>query len=150
MSDRVMMTEDSVNLSVRNFLAAEGWVNLTSLTGNQKGIDVTGAHPRNGTVVQVESKGGTSGRPGSRRFGVGFDSAQIRVHVAEAVFTALGLREQDPRNVVLIALPDDDAHLSRVATIQATLRGLDIGLLAVSSTGVRVVQGTTAPARTTE
>ena len=48
-------------------------------------------------------------------------------------------------NSVLIALPDDEAHLSLMRGIGATLTGLDIGLLAVSAGRVRVVFGLVDP-----
>ena len=145
---RVMLTEDQVNVAVKAFLEGRGWANVKALSGNQKGVDVAGDHPQGSLHVHVESKGGTSGRSTSARFGACFDTAAVCVHVAEAVFTALRLRERSRENAVMIAVPDDDAHLSRIQPVERTLRSLNIGLLAVSPNGVRVVYGLVEPSST--
>jgi hypothetical protein len=138
---RVMLTEDQINVTVKAFLEARGWLNVRALSGKAKGVDVIGDHPGGSGLVLVESKGGTSGESGSANFGVPCTTPQIRSHVAKAVFTALCLRERSRENTVLIALPDDDAHESRVLAVESTLKNLNIGLLAVSAAGVRVVFG---------
>ena len=141
------LTENRINVLVKGFLEDLGWVSVVALEGNATGVDVSGEHPRKRVTVEVESKGGTSGRLGSARFGIPFDSAQVSVHIAEAVLKALSYRERSPRNSVLIAMPDDDTHLSRIAPVEQTLRALGIGLLAVSERGVRVVYGAPGPSR---
>lgn len=138
---RVTLTEDQVNVLVKAFLEREGWVNVVALKGNSTGVDVSGEDPHGRRKVEVESKGGTSGRTTSPRFGLAFDSAQVNCHVAEAVFKVLTYRDRSRSNTVLIALPDDEMHLSRVLPVSQTLKKLDIGLLAVSDAGVRVVSG---------
>jgi hypothetical protein len=146
MTERVMLTEDQVNVAVKAYLEARGWVNVTALSGNQRGVDVVGDHPRGSGHVHVESKGGTSGRAGSGNHGNAFETSAVLVHISEAVFTALRHRERSEVNTVLIALPDDDAHQTRVRPVEATMKKLNIGLLAVSPAGVRVVYGAVDPA----
>src|SRR5438093_3342990 len=103
---RVMLTEDQINLAVKAFLEARGWVRVVALDGRQPGIDVEGEHPTaSSRRVQVESKGGTSGDSSTKRFGQPCSATQVRSHVAKAVFTALCLREGSRTNRVLIAVP---------------------------------------------
>jgi hypothetical protein len=140
-----MLTEDQINLAVKSFLEGRGWMHVVSLSGNAHGIDVEGEHPTDSRRVQVESKGGTSGRPGTGRFGEPCASSQVRSHVARAVFTAIRLRESAPRNTVLIALPGDDPHLSPARSVRQSLEALGIGLLAVTDSGVDIVFGEASP-----
>lgn len=147
MSARVMLTEDQVNGAVKAFLEARGWVNVIALDGRRHGIDVEGYHPSASSKVQVESKGGTSGDPATRRFGRPCSPPQIKSHVAKAVFAAICLRERSQANTVLIALPDDLAHIRLIERAMTTLKTLDIGLIGVSTSGVRVIYGTVDPDR---
>lgn len=140
-----MITEDRLNELVATFLADCGWVGVRALKGRQPGVDVLGAHPDGQRQVEVESKGGTSGHPTSKKFGKPFNSADVSVNVSEAVFAALSYRERSSHNTVLIALPDDAMNMERIAKVEGILRRLDIGLLAVSASGVRVVHGRIAP-----
>jgi hypothetical protein len=142
---RVMLTEDQVNVAVKAFLEARGWRNVVALDGRRHGIDVEGEHPTTSLKVQVESKGGTSGDPSTNRHGKACTSTQIRSHVARAVFTALTLRACSETNTILVALPDDEAHLEVLGRVECILKTLAIGLLAVSRTGVRVVFGSVLP-----
>jgi len=139
--DRVTLTEDQVNELVKEFLERHGWQDVVALSGNATGVDVSGIDPQGERKVEVECKGGTSGRVGSARFGRPFDSAQVNVHVAEAVFKALCYRERSHKSTILIALPDDEMHLSRIAPVEQTLMRLGICLLAVSDAAVRVIYG---------
>ena len=143
--NRVSITENAINDAVKRFLEGHGWKNVTALKGREKGVDVSGVSQDDRRRVEVESKGGTSGDPKSKRFGMPFDSSQVDVHVAEAVYKAIRYREQGPRNVVLVALPDDEFHRSRIRPVERTLKQLGIGFLAVSDVGVQIVFGTATP-----
>lgn len=143
--DRVRLTEDDINSLVRTYLEALGWRDVVALKGNARGVDVSGVDELGVTRVQVESKGGTSGRAGSVKFGSLFDSGQVNTHIPEAVYKALCYRERSASNRILIAVPDDEMHLTRITPVEKTLRTLDIGLLAVSEMGVRPVFGATQP-----
>lgn len=65
-------------------------------------------------------------------------SADICDSVASAVFKALRYGERSSENTVLVGLPDDEENLSEVRKVEATLKTLVIGLLAVSGAGVRI------------
>jgi hypothetical protein len=140
-----MLTEDQINLAVKSFLEGRGWMNVVALAGNAHGVDVEGVHPTDSRTVQVESKGGTSGRRGTGKFGEPCASSQVRAHVARAVFTAIRLREKAPSSTVLIALPGDDAHLSAARSVSQSLEALGIVLLAVTDSGVDIVFGEASP-----
>jgi hypothetical protein len=142
---RVMLTEDQVNVAVKEFLKGRGWVNLEIRKGRQPGIDVLGDHPVGTRWVQVESKGGTSGQPGSAKFGKPYERNDVLNNVSCAVFTTIALQERSAENVVLIALPDDEVNLEMISMVQATLRTLNVGVLAVSTSGVRVHFGEVDP-----
>jgi hypothetical protein len=142
---RLMLTEDEVNRAVAAYLKTLGWVRVIALDGRQHGVDVEGEHPTTSRKVPVESKLGMSGDPGTKKFGQPCSPTQVRSDVAKAVFTALCSRERSRTNTVLIALPDDEVHLTLIGRLTVILKGLSIGLFAVSPSGVRPLFGAVDP-----
>ena len=139
--NRVMLTENEVNVAVKAFLESHGWVRVVALSGREHGVDVEGDHPDGKRKVQVESKGGTSGDSTTSRHGAAFSGSQIRSHIGKALLTVMHLRDRSAANTVLLALPDDDAHLLHIRHVAESLKKLEIGVLAISRSDVRVVQG---------
>jgi hypothetical protein len=62
----------------------------------------------------------------SKRFGKAFNSAQVRVHISEAVFKALEMLSAYPNGRVGIALPDTPIHRRLVRRIAPALNRLHI------------------------
>lgn len=102
--------------------------------------------------LHIEAKGETSSRRGSGRYGSPFSSAQIRVHVAEALYKAaeilsgnyevvtISLKDVDTEVRAGVALPDTGGHRRCIANITAVLEQLGIAVFWVQKNGdVQVV-----------
>ena len=80
-------------------------------------------HPEFGRIL-IEAKGETSAHKTSKRDGRAFDSAQVRNHVAKAIYTALRLHGTGDR--VAIAFPDSALHRKRLEEVNSVLTALGI------------------------
>lgn len=126
-----MLLESDVINAVCKKLESHGYFIHQKLQTNQHGDDIIaekiGLHP---CKIFIEAKGETSSRKGSERYGKPFDSAQVRVHVAEAFYKSAQVlsRETDEGVEILsgIALPDTKLHRSCVKNIQPVLTSLQI------------------------
>ena len=132
-----MLYETDVIEAVCQHIEARGYSIRQKLNTTQHGIDViaSSAAPRS-LELCVEAKGETSQRNGSERFGKPFDSAQVKVHVAEAFSTGAELRfakgASDSRRVAL-AFPKTALHLRYVASIEAAFTVLQLGVFWVAA-----------------
>ena len=127
MSSVDQITENDVVAAVCDYLEARGFKIKQRLTTRQQGDDIIAG--RGDTTLFIEAKGATSARAGSERFGRPFDSAQVRVHVAEAVYKAIQVlsRSNDRSNTrAAIALPANDVHDREVRTVMRMLQELKI------------------------
>jgi hypothetical protein len=124
----LMLTEDDVVDAVCAHLVHEGYDIISKCTTNQTGIDIV-AEDKSGGQLLIEAKGETSADCKSRRYGRPFDSAQVRDHVANAVYTALCLLERG--SSVALAFPDNEAHRRRAFAVQAVLGKLGIRIYLV-------------------
>jgi hypothetical protein len=81
----------------------------------------------------IEAKGATSSKEGTNRFGKPFNSAQVKVHVAEAFFQAARVLPNGSSNSrrVAIALPDTSLHRRYVGEIRHSIEQLSIEVLFV-------------------
>ncbi|MHB1342705.1 MAG: hypothetical protein ACYC5F_11125 [Thermoleophilia bacterium] len=85
--------------------------------------------------IYIEAKGATSARESSERFGKPFDSAQVRVHVAEAVYKCLQVLSRGPTDHEVtagLALPANQVHKSQLASVEPMLASLDVAVFWVS------------------
>ena len=128
-----MLTENQVVDAVCDYLTSRGYTISQRRHGRQPGDDIVAIAP-SGVPLHVEAKGSTSGFGTSARAGQQFDSAQCQVHVAEAFFRAVAMRDAAPTGqirrvaIALAALPHHDSLLARVAR---TLEQLEIGVFIV-------------------
>jgi hypothetical protein len=126
-----MLLESDVINAVCKKLESLGYFIQQKLQTEQHGDDIiagkTGLHPRK---LFIEAKGETSSRKGSERYGKPFDSAQVRVHVAEAFYKSAQVLSRETADDVEIlsgiALPDTKLHHSCVKNIQPILTNLKI------------------------
>jgi hypothetical protein len=128
------LSENDVVDAVCKYLETTGFSIKQRLMTTQTGDDIVAE--RGGELLYVEAKGATSARAGSARFGRAFDSAQIHVHVAEAVFRALQIlsRAADGRKVhAAIALPASAIHQRKVESVSKTLGDLGITIFWVTA-----------------
>jgi hypothetical protein len=124
------LSENDVVDAVCSFLVASGYSIQQRRLTTETGDDVRAARSSTpALLLSIEAKGATSARATSVRFGKPFDSAQVRVHVAEAVFKAVQvLSRPDEDAQAGIALPDNRLHRNLVATVQPILDELGVVL----------------------
>jgi hypothetical protein len=135
MQTPALLTEDDVVNAVCAYLETLGWEIVVRATTTQRGPDIV-ARREPGHELVVEAKGATSARRGSPRFGRPFDSAQVRVHVAEALYVAATtLAHGNPTQRAAVALPDDVLHHRFIDAIAPLLRRLEIAVFWVDGLG---------------
>ena len=99
------MNENEITDAVCAHLTATGWQVVSRCSTTEQGIDVVAK--RNELDCFVESKGGTSSREGSARFGKPYTESQIFDRVAKGFYTAACLRsEKGDGPLIGLALPD--------------------------------------------
>jgi hypothetical protein len=103
---------------------------ITRAHTSQTGIDVV-AKLASGETLHVEAKGQTSSRAGSAGFGNPFDSAAVKVNVAEAFCTAAASAGIDGVRSTM-ALPDDELTRRYVEPLERPRRLLEVGIFWVS------------------
>ena len=124
-----MLTENDVVEAVAGYLKDQGWQITDRSHTDRRGHDILAR--RDGIVLAVEAKGGTSSKRGTRRHGSPFNSSQKRSHVSVAlykaacVFSAGHLRPG-------IALPSDDRHRRLIEDILPALGVLEVTVFLVS------------------
>jgi len=82
-------------------------------------------------MLYIEAKGETSSRRGSERYGKPFDSAQIRIHVAEAFYKAAEVLSKKPEEGEVragMALPDSAGHRVALGRIEKVVSELGIAV----------------------
>src|SRR6266571_2487241 len=129
MSPADRLTENDVVTAVCAYLRIQGFSIDKQLTTLQRGDDIVAS--RGEEILFIEAKGATSARQGSARFGLGFNSAQVRVHVAEAMYRAMQILSRPPeagRVRAGIALPANSLHQREVASVRNLLRRLRIAV----------------------
>lgn len=136
-----LLTEDDVVDEVCRHLARHGWDVYARATTRQRGPDIAATH-RDGSHLLVEAKGRTSARPNSARYGQPFDSAQVRVHVAEAFYTAAAAAEvSGSRRFAALALPDDELHRRYVHPVRSAMVKLAVGIFWVAGSQAVTFEG---------
>jgi len=134
-----MLLESDVINAVCKKLEFQDYFIQQKLQPNQQGDDIiavkAGLHPRK---LIIEAKGETSSRIGSERYGKPFDSAQVRVHVAEAFYKSAQVLSrgtyEGEKILSGIALPDTNLHRNYVKYIQPVLDNLQIIVFWVDET----------------
>ena len=132
-----MLFETDVIDAVCGNLKAHGFTILQRLSPTEHGIDVIAKRGEPSPFeLSIEAKGGTSERKGSQRYGKPFDSAQVKIHVAESFYTAAQLLSAERNHIsrrVGIALPQDPLHQRYVVSVQPALTALGVGVFWVTS-----------------
>lgn len=123
-----MLTENDVVEAVAGHLKDRGWQITDTNHTDQRGHDILAR--RDGIVLAVEAKGGTSSKRGTNRHGLPFDSGQKRSHVSVALYKAacvFGAGDCLPG----IALPSDDRHRRLIEDILPALGALKVAVFLV-------------------
>jgi Holliday junction resolvase-like predicted endonuclease len=130
-----MLNEDDVVEAVAKHLETHGYRIHSRATTQQHGHDIVAKRDSTRVTIYVEAKGETSNRPGSARHGKPFNSAQCRVHVGVALYSAAAVLttcEDSAEARSTIALPDTPCHRECVKRIEAALDLLKVGVFWVS------------------
>jgi len=134
-----MLFESDVVDAVCIELQSRGYHIQQKLKTNQRGDDIVAVkrtpHARE---LHIEAKGETSSRKASKRYGKPFDSAQIRVHVAEAFYKVAEILSRKSSDVEIragIALPASRKHRALVENIESALNQLNIAVFWVEEDG---------------
>jgi len=99
------MNENVITDLVCAHLTTTGWQVLHRCSTTEQGIDIVAS--RGVIECLIESKGGTSSREGSARFGKPYTESQVFDRVAKGFYTVACLRsEKGDRPVIGLALPD--------------------------------------------
>jgi hypothetical protein len=131
-----MLTENDVIDAVCKFLTARGFQIVQRRSTQETGDDLVAERTKPEQLrISIEVKGETSARETSARFGSGFNSAQINVHVAEAVYRALAVLSRNQGEHAGIALPASAHHKRRIDLVRPLLRKLDVAVFWVNHEG---------------
>lgn len=129
-----MLTENDVIGAVADYLRKSGYSIQQQLNTSQKGIDVEAKHPQKGLYL-VEAKGATSSKPTSNRYGIEFNSNQIKTHIGVALLKSFQTLQATPDATVAIALPNNHRHRNVISSMETPIRNSGIKILLVNSNG---------------
>jgi len=85
----IVLDENQVVKAVCKYLERDGYSILEFRSTIQKGVDIVAKNKRNGSIIAIEAKGGTSSRNGSARYGRPYSATQVFDRVAKGVYTAM-------------------------------------------------------------
>jgi Holliday junction resolvase-like predicted endonuclease len=120
-----MLTENDIVNILAKHLENKGYAIKQTLTTSQTGIDLIAENDKE--ILFVEAKGETSSKQSTNRYGLGFDSNQIKSHVSRAILASmivLQSKPAGPKTNVAIALPDN--HRDIILKITNPLKSLGI------------------------
>ena len=129
-----MLTENEVVASVTQFLEQHGYTVDKALTTSQQGIDIE-ATAASGKKCYVEAKGATSSKPGTKRFGLEFNSNQIKTHIGVALLKSFQTLELHPNAEVVIALPGNNGHRRVINSMYMPIKNSGIKVYFVDPDG---------------
>ena len=116
-----MLNENQIVDAVAEHLRKGGWRVVSTSKTNQRGHDILATKGQ--TTLAVEAKGGTSSKPGTKRHGQPFKSAQKRNHVSRALYRAAEVFSSGQYRPG-IALPSTDGHRELIQAIKPALEGV--------------------------
>lgn len=128
-----MLTENDVVDAVVAYLNRSGWTILAARHGHERGVDIEAS--RADELLHVEAKGATSSRQGSSNHGRAFTGGEVRINIAEALYTAAIAATARVATCSAIAIPADDRHERYVMPLLPALDALGVALFRVDETG---------------
>ncbi len=138
-----MLVESDVVDAVCNHISNLGYTIHQQLPPTKQGVDIIASRAETPQDLWIEAKGETSERKSSKRYGQPFDSAQVNIHVAEAVYTAIKHLAAIPAGsdrTVCIALPSNELHHRYADAVSPVLFKLGVVILWVKQDGSVTVQ----------
>jgi len=133
-----VLTEDAVIGYVCDYLAAQGWEIVSRAMPAQHGTDIVAV--RGGIRLEAEAKGARSSKAHTARYGQPFNTAQVKVHVGEAVLKALRVVAAGQARAA-IAFPVTPRNRAEVTAVQPALASLGITVFWVADDGTVTQDG---------
>jgi DNA gyrase/topoisomerase IV subunit A len=135
-----MLLEGDVIEAVCKKLEAVGYQIKQKLNTTQQGYDIIAIYEDDkiSRKLIVEAKGATSSLVTSKRYGKQFDRAQVRIHVAEALYKiaeVLSIKNDRYQISTAIALPKNKDHLEHIEKIQPLLSLIGVAIFLVDDMG---------------
>lgn len=131
-----MLNENQVVARTVAFLASRNYRIASSRRTTEQGIDIVAVSANGRRTVFIEAKGGTSSKPGTKKYGQPFSRGQCTTHLAVALHTIARLRQSArPTERVAIALPTGEPHEELIEAIEASLKRLEVGVFFVPKRG---------------
>lgn len=135
----ILLDENAVVDAVAAYLSGRGYEIVQALHGHQRGVDVIArrlAAPAQ--LVYIEAKGGTSSRAGSPKHGKPMSGGEVRINIAEALYTAAiaATRTRTPKAdglVSAVAFQDDALHRKYADPLRPAFDHLGIGVFWVAA-----------------
>lgn len=131
-----MLTENNIIENVIKKLSTLGFQLIQKSSTQERGFDIV--MRKNNKTIYVEAKGETSSKDTTARYGKPFDSAQIRVHVSEALYKALevlAIHDSSENVMASMAFPNTANHRRLVENIKRVLVNLKIIVFFVHHNG---------------
>jgi Holliday junction resolvase-like predicted endonuclease len=123
------LDENAVIAAACDALEGRGYAIEQRLHTTQRGVDVIARAP-DGTRLFIEAKGATSSRQTSRNYGKPYGSVEVRINVAEALYTAAALAGERRDGIVsAMAFQDDPLHRRYVEPLLPACDALGIEVL---------------------
>lgn len=113
-----MIDENAVTHATARYLERQGFKVVQELDATERGVDIVANHSQTGRTLLIESKGGTSTRVGSARYGRPYNQSQVFDRVAKGFYTAAVLhagRDDPATQSVALAMPNTE-HFRRYAS----------------------------------
>jgi len=135
-----MLTENDVVRILGNYLKAEGYEIIQSLTTSEKGFDIVAKI--NGVTLYIEAKGETSSKENTKRYGQPFSKNQVKTHVAVAILASMKVLskvDHKPKEVA-IALPNNENHRDLIESIKPTIKKAGIKVFLVGKNSVAKIE----------
>lgn len=129
-----MLFESHVVDHVCAYLEKEGCKIEGRCHERQKGPDID-AIDGSGVRIYIEAKGQTSSNMRSKRFGKPFNTAQVKDHVANALYTAFAAKQKHPDARIGMAFPNVICHKKYVEPISLILKAQGIEVYWVTEEG---------------
>jgi predicted CopG family antitoxin len=125
-----MLFESDVINSVCDFLKKHDFEIIQQLNENQQGDDIIAKNQNQ--KFYIEAKGETSSKENSNRFGKEFNASQKKVHVSQALYRAIKMKEKN-NSLSGMAFPETNGHIALIEPIKKTLQEIEIEVFWVNS-----------------
>ena len=124
-----MLTGNDVVEAVAEHLKEQDWKITDKSHSDQREHSILAR--RNGIVLAVKARGGTSSDPGSHRHGSPFTPSQKRSHVSALLYKASCIFSAGQYRPA-IALPADDGHRQLIEDILPALVALKVAVFLIA------------------